>query len=352
MVLLFPKMITKSNLKKMLEVSLSEYKIYAPQKSKGDFEFLPLESVDSIAFEFDRTRMSAKSIFIIPEQTMMTASRIVGAPKAVELDKAPQILFGARPCDIEALNLLDDVFFSGSYVDSYYQNERDRTMVIGLRCLEKCRTCFCGTMGSHDPKKGYDIMLTELSEDEYLVEAGTFKGQKLIRDHVNLMVDTQQHDKKAIISVMNHIAETFKSDIPMVGFRGIMDLNWHDELWKKYEEICLSCGQCVLVCPTCWCFDVKEEVAADPMDPGNINKTARVRRWTACLFTDFHTVTGGHVFKPTVAHRLEQYYNHKLKGISEKYGVWGCVGCGRCVSTCPVNIDIRESLKSIRGVES
>ncbi len=336
----------------MLDVSLSEYKIFAPQKSKGDFEFLPLESVDSIAFDFDRTRMSAKGIFIIPEQTLMTASRTEGKPKVVDLDNSPQILFGARPCDIEAINLVDDVFFSATYVDTYYKNERERTLIIGLRCLEECRTCFCGTMGSQDPKKGYDIMLTELSEGRFLIEAGTFKGERLIRKHNGLMVDTQEHDRKTIIAVMNHIAETFKSEIPMVGFRSIMDLNWHDELWKKYEEICLSCGQCVLVCPTCWCFDVKEELAVDPMDPGNIDKTARIRRWTACLFTDFHTVAGGHVFKPTVAHRLEQYYNHKLKGISEKYGVWGCVGCGRCISTCPVNIDIRESLKSMRGVES
>ena len=117
----------------MLDVSLSEYKIFAPQKSKGDFEYLLLESVDSIAFEFDRTRLSAKSIFIIPEQTMMTASRTEGNPKVVDPDTGPQILFGARPCDIEALNLLDDVFFSAAYIDTYYKNERDRTLIIGLR---------------------------------------------------------------------------------------------------------------------------------------------------------------------------------------------------------------------------
>ena len=117
----------------MLEVSLSEYKIYAPQKSKGDFEYLPLESVDSInsiAFEFDRTRLSAKNIFIIPEQTLMTASRTEGKPKVTDLDTSPQILFGARPCDIEALNLTDDVFFSAAYVDTYYKNERERTLII------------------------------------------------------------------------------------------------------------------------------------------------------------------------------------------------------------------------------
>ncbi|MHA1228538.1 MAG: 4Fe-4S dicluster domain-containing protein [Candidatus Hodarchaeales archaeon] len=348
---MIPKKISKSNLKELVNQMLSEYKIYAPQHFKGDFDYLPLKNSDDIAFEFDRTRMSAKGIFLMPEQTMMTASRTKGDPKVVELSSEPQILFGARPCDITAINLLDDVF-SQNYVDPYYKNERNRTIIIGMRCKDKCRTSFCGTMGSYDPKKGYDLMLTALKDDEvFLVETGSFKGEKIVRSHSNLFEDISNEDRTEVVDVMNYISKTFTPDVPMTGFRAIMELNWNEELWDKYNEICLSCGQCVFVCPTCWCFDVKEKVAVDPSDPGNIDKTGRIRRWTACLLKDFHTVAGGHVFKPTVASRLEMYYNHKLKGVSEKYGVWGCVGCGRCVSTCPVGIDIRESLNVLRGVE-
>jgi len=329
---------------------LSEYLIFAPQLFKSDYDFLPLKDVDAISFDFDRTRMSAKSIFLIPEQTMMTASRTQGNADIVKLDKRPQILFGARPCDITAINLFDRVFLE-NYVDPYYQNERERTVIVGIRCKEKCRTCFCGTMGSHDPKTGFDLMLTELENNDFLVESGSSKGEKMIRSNSPLFGNLTNENKQTFITVMNQINSIFTPDVPMVGSRSLMEYSWQDELWKKYEEICLSCGQCVFVCPTCWCFDVKEKIAADDSDPGNIDKTARVRRWTACLLKDFHTVSGGHVFKPKVADRLEMYYNHKLKGVSEKYGVWGCVGCGRCVSTCPVGIDIRDSLKTLRGEE-
>ncbi|MHA1450700.1 MAG: 4Fe-4S dicluster domain-containing protein [Candidatus Hodarchaeales archaeon] len=346
---MIPKIITKSNLKKILEKMLSDHVIYAPQRINGDFDYLPLKDVEDIAFDFDRTRMSAKGIFLKPEQKLMTASRLNGKPRASDLDSTTQVLFGARPCDISAINLLDKVF-TETYLDIYYVNERERTLIIGMRCSEKCRTCFCGTMDAHDPKTGYDIMLTEIDDECYLMEAGTLTGERVIRKASTLYRDAGKDDRTKIIDIMNKIDKTFSPDVSTSGFRAILELEPHEEIWQKYQDTCLACGQCTFVCPTCWCFDVKEEVAA--LVDGDIDKTARKRYWTSCVFQEFHKVAGGHVFKPTIGSRHEFYYNHKLKGIPEKYGVWGCVGCGRCVSTCPVNLDIRETLKSLRGVEA
>jgi len=204
-------------------------------------------------------------------------------------------------------------------------------------------------MDSNNPLTGYDIMLTEMDTGEILIQAGSDNGEKLFRGSRHLTRQSSEEDQSLILKTFKKITETFTPDIPTTGLKAIIDLGRTEFLWKKYEKICLSCGQCVFVCPTCWCFDVKEIVGADETDFGNLDKTARIRRWASCLYKDYHTVSGGHIFMPTVASRLENYYKHKLRGIPEKFGVWGCVGCGRCVSTCPVGIDIRESLKELTG---
>jgi NAD-dependent dihydropyrimidine dehydrogenase PreA subunit len=282
----------------------------------------------------------------------MTASISRGKPKAVIPKVEAKIIFGVRPCDITALNLFDRVF-SGKYPDPYYWAQRDEHLIIGMRCIEKCRTSFCGTMDSYGPKTGYDIMITKFDEKQYLVEGDSEKGRLLIVESESLFEEIADKNLDLINKVFQKIGDIFQPDHHRVGFRALINIgNLGRKLHKEYGEICLSCGQCTFVCPTCWCFNVYESVSADPADFGNIDKTSRTRQWTSCLLKQFHTVSGDppHVFKRNVSSRLEVWYDHKLKGITKHYGVYGCVGCGRCYSSCPVGIDVRESLSVLTGV--
>lgn len=346
-----PRIITKSNLLTWLNDLAQKFPLIAPKHINNDFDFKKVANSSEIAFEYDRTRMSLKEFFLKPEERLSTASASKGGSIVVPFDQEKQIVFGARPCDITALNLTDNVFVT-DFHDPYYTSRRESTLIMGFRCKEKCRTCFCGTMDSHKPLNGYDIMITELTEETFLIQGGSLAGEALIRQYSKLSRSSNESDRDLILTTFANIDSVFTPEIPTSGLKAIVDLGHTEFLWKKYEDICLSCGQCVFVCPTCWCFDVKEVVGADESDFGNIDKTARIRRWASCLYQEFHTVSGGHIFMPTVGSRLENYYKHKLRGIPEKFGVWGCVGCGRCVSTCPVGIDIRESLKELTGVNN
>lgn len=349
---MIPRIISKENLNEWLSQLSKEYPLIAPifSERENDFEYEKVDNIENIAFDFDRTRLSLKQLFLKPEEILFSASLSSGNPTPVKYEEERQVVFAARPCDITALNLLDKVFGQEPYPDPYYLSQRDRTIIIGLRCTKKCRTCFCGTMDSFDPLEGFDLMLTPLPTGNYLVESGTGFGKQILRKYDSLMRKAGSEDRSLVLTTFKAIEASFTPHIPTTGIRVVMELSLNESLWKKYGEICLACGSCVFVCPTCWCFDVKEKVAADPTDPGNVDKTVRYRRWTSCLYREFHSVSGGHVFKPHVSSRLENYYNHKMKGVHEQFGVWGCVGCGRCVSACPVGIDVRESLKEITGV--
>jgi ferredoxin len=341
-----PKIITKEGMKKWLHDLSQNYPIIAPIRHEDNFDFEFIHDINEIAFDYDRTRMSAKSFFFQPEEKLWVASMTNGQPVYLEPEPEPKILFGMRPCDITALALFDQVF-SKDFYDPYYAHQREQIITIGIRCKENCRTGFCGTMHSYNPMNGYDLMLTELSDSKYIIESGTLKGLNLL-DYEYFTAVTDE-DNKLIKEAFNTIKETFHEEDDLVGIRTFVDLEVPQDMLDKYGDICLSCGQCSFVCPTCWCFNVHEDVGADPEDFGNLDKTVRTRQWTSCLYTEFHTVSGQppHTFKKTTSSRIEAYYKHKLRGVTEKFGVLGCVGCGRCFQSCPVGIDPKETVKAV-----
>ena len=341
-----PKLINKIKIKNWLNDLSKDFTIVAPIKNGDNFDFHIIEDINDIAFDFDRTRMSAKSFFFIPEEELWVASMTNGSPLSTEPEPDLKVIFGLRPCDISALTLFDDVF-SKDYNDPYFSRQREQNITIGLRCLEQCSTGFCGTMNSYNPMKGYDIMLTELPNTNYLVEIGSIKG-KNITDFEYFTSPTNT-DETIIKIAFQKIDETFKDDIGIVGIRTIMDLDIPQDMLDKYGEVCLSCGQCSFVCPTCWCFNIKDEFKLDSSDIGNLDNIKRTRSWTSCLYKEFHSISGAppHVFKKTNSSRIEAYYKHKLRGVSEKYGVLGCVGCGRCFQSCPVGINPKATIETI-----
>ena len=174
---MIPRIISQDALKEWVNQLTAQFRVYAPVQDKGDYEYVKILNSDEIAFDFDRTRMSIKGFFLKPEEILSSASASEGKSVASSIDTEKTIIFGARPCDITALNLTDEVFVK-DFHDPYYMKRREAALIVGIRCIEKCRTCFCGTMGSHNPLFGYDIMLTELESGDFLIEGGSIEGER------------------------------------------------------------------------------------------------------------------------------------------------------------------------------
>jgi ferredoxin len=338
------QIINKQNLLAWLDEMATHHPLIAPISDNDNYVFAEVSSSKEIAFDYDKTKKSLKEFLLKPEEVLMTASLTEGKAKPAPMDETMKILFGARPCDITALELFDQVF-SEDYNDPYYFSHRKNTVILGLNCLNLCKDGFCGITNSFTPKKGYDIMFTELLGEKYLVESGSLTGEKLIQQSMKTE-ELKEGDKSLILQTFKSINWNLSNNKSLVGINSIIAID-HQALWEEYGEKCLACNLCTSVCPTCWCFTVHERIAVTADDLSDLSKTEKYRHWTSCLFKDYHTVSGGHVFNPTTASRLEFYYKHKFKGIPEKFGVLGCVGCGRCVSACPVGIDIRESIERI-----
>lgn len=344
------KTIKKSKLRHWLNDLALDYPLIAPVRKGDTYDFQEIKNVKNVALEFDRTRLSPKNLFFIPEQRLWVASMTNGSPVYIEPESNKRILFGVRPCDISALNLLDKVF-KKDYFDPYYFRQREDIITIGMRCNERCEQGFCGIMNSYHPSNGYDIFLTDLDEENYLVEIGSSKGNDIVDfEYFNNLTEA---DKLQYKKVFQDIDQTFAEDISIDELRTNLKFQISDNLLNEYEEICLSCGQCSFVCPTCWCFNVKDEVGADSDDFGNLDKVARTRNWTSCLYKEYHSISGNppHVFKKTTKSRIEAYYNHKLRGVLEKFGTFGCVGCGRCFQSCPVGIHPKKTVETILEVK-
>jgi sulfhydrogenase subunit beta (sulfur reductase) len=262
-------------------------------------------------------------------------------PSAEELPK--KVIFGLHPCDIHALLIMDN-FHSLHYVDPYYRDRRERTAVIGLSCFPDDR-CFCKATNTHYTEKGFDLFLTDLG-DFYILWIGSSLGDDMVRECPELVNEEVTHDDlEKYIAWRKRRESNFKLKLDFTGMPSIMELSYESPLWDELGEKCLSCGACTIVCPTCPCFNVIDEV-----DMGG-DTGERTRHWDSCMFREYSMVAGGHNFREARAERLKLRFTHKLQAFVGAFGESACVGCGRCIGTCPVDIDIQTVAKNLKGEE-
>jgi ferredoxin len=265
------------------------------------------------------------------EQGMVFAGAIEGAKESV--------LFGVRPCDAHSFVLLDMLFDQEKYRDPFYVDKREKTTVISLACVHPpYTTCFCTSVdGSPTASDGADILLTEIGTD-YLAEFITAKGEKLLKYFADApkVDDKAQAAKKAIAE---KAVQEIKSHIPAKAVKPILDVNFENPFWNTIHQKCLACGTCTYLCPTCHCFDISDEVKG--------NDGIRLRNWDSCMYPLFTKETSGHNPRPSQKERWRQRAMHKFKYFVDNFNAIACVGCGRCVMYCPVNIDIRKIVEDI-----
>jgi formate hydrogenlyase subunit 6/NADH:ubiquinone oxidoreductase subunit I len=256
-------------------------------------------------------------------------------------DPVPKYAFlGARSCDLHAIEIQDRVFLNGPYLDPHYQARREPAFIIGVNCSQAASTCFCSSMKT-GPKAtfGFDLALTELPET-FLVEVATDRGLALMAGIPSR--DANDNDLANAAQVVRQTESQIQRRLDTADLPQLLYDNPEHPRWDDVAGRCLSCTNCTMVCPTCFCHSIEDVPDLDGQ------RSDRVRQWDSC-FNHEHAHTAGGNARPEIRSRYRQWLTHKLASWIDQYGVSGCVGCGRCITWCPVAIDITEEVAAIRG---
>jgi len=323
-----------------LEGLAAGYRIFVPVKD-GDFHsFKSLGEGKSPDFNYQNTRLSPKSL-VYPQSERMFECSLDGNDaeasilKETAKDYSPQAIVGIRPCDAHGFQIVKLNFDNPEYKDPWWVEHFESTVLIGLGCNEPCSTCFCTSVGGGPFNEDVlDVMLYDIGEaflakgitkngEEFLnkAEGGTPAGKTALKDAEALATSASKKTNAGVST--GKLKDKVTNELFDAPF------------WNDVAFACLNCGTCTFLCPTCWCFDIQDEVYAKKGD--------RIRNWDSCMFPLFTLHGSGHNPKDTKLQRVRQRFMHKLKYYVDKYdkGVQ-CSGCGRCVRYCPVNIDIRR----------
>jgi ferredoxin len=332
------KRITPEALATWLDILTQRTAVIAPRLVEHEILYRPVASSDEIQFDFERAALSPKSFFLPETQVIFEIER--GNQGVTLAEPAPgreQVIFGIRPCDARGLQVLDALLLEHAPADVYYAERREKTILIGLACPRLWEGCFCTSLGgAPDSTTALDLMLYE-EESGYLLLELTGKGSALLEG-----LQAEDVDRETPVSEAS--AERVPV-LPPEAWPGLFD----DLYWRRLAERCLSCHACTYVCPTCRCFDVRDDTVA--AGPGYAH-IRRLRAWDSCMASAYRRIAGGHNPRPVTAQRLRNRYYCKFCYSPLDFGVVACVGCGRCIAVCPVGIDITEMLAHLPSLQS
>jgi ferredoxin len=301
---------------------------------------------DDALFGFVVGPQSWKQFLHPPTETLWTARKDEqGILIAAGRSDAQKLAFiGVRACELHAIAIQDRVLLDGPYRDAGYGLRRRDAFLVAVNCAEAGGTCFCASMGT-GPKAdaGFDLALTELIDPvrhEFLVEVGSESGGAVLEKLPHR--SASDADVAAASAVTARAASAMGRKLETEGLKELLQGNLTHPRWDQVAERCLTCGNCTMVCPTCFCTTVENH--SDLLG----SSAERVRKWDSCFTMDFSHIHGGGV-RQTGSSRYRQWITHKLANWIDQFGTSGCVGCGRCITWCPVGIDITEEAAAIRA---
>ncbi len=317
------------------------------RQEPGRYRLEPRE--DGALFGFAVGPQSWKRFLHPAAETLWTAHKTGdGFTIAPAQEPAPKLAFlGARACELNAIAVQDRVLCDGPYHDAAYAARRANVFIVALNCSHAGGSCFCVSMDS-GPKAeaGFDLSLTELLDGkhhQFLAEAGSEAGAALLAELPHEPV-TAAHLAAAEAIVANTARQMGRS-LDTDGLKELLQANPNHPRWEETAARCLACGNCTMVCPTCFCVTVEDRSSLDGAS------AERVKKWDSCFTLDFSYVHGGSV-RNSGSSRYRQWMTHKLANWIDQFGTLGCVGCGRCITWCPVGIDITEEAAAIRAAQS
>ncbi len=339
------------------------YLCLGPVLQDGAIQYLPVTGIDDLSagmevvqapavyhvrpgvgerlFSWSNGPQGLKPILFPPSEPLwqvdLDSSGKLNFSQTVE-DAGPIAVLGVRACDLAALKLQDQHFLNQGAEDPQYKKRRESLLLIGVDCTHPSDTCFCVSTGDGpDVRTGFDLALSELN-DGFILRAGTDRGRELLQQ-LEPVTATDDQLQQVIVQTQEAIDSQKRklpdSDLP----QQLFDRMEHSH-WQIVAESCTACGSCTSVCPTCFCFSEYSETSLDG------SGSQQMREWSSC-FTPGHSTFCGHPVRADIASRYRQWVTHKMAGWHQQFGRSGCVGCGRCISWCPVGIDITKEVAKV-----
>lgn len=336
--------IAKDKIDSLFELIGSKQPLYLPvDNNSGKADFAKWQKGTKLSEKLKTTR-SAKDFFFPKTEHLVSYEMSGKEVKVVDPRKEIEdfVIFGVRACDARGFTAIDNVYLNMNPVDSYYKNRREHGTVIVLACNEPAKTCFCSTFGidASLAKPAGDVSCW-LADGKYYFEANTDKGKAFVENAKSVLEDA---DTSAVEACRKDIAEKVEklpfAHLDLSKFQGKDMLKiFNSKIWDKVSEPCVGCGTCTYVCPTCMCFDVRDFATS--------NGVRQIRCWDSCMYNDFTQMAAENP-RHTQKERSRQRFMHKLMYYPMAHdGMFSCVGCGRCVENCPVNMNIVKVIKAV-----
>lgn len=335
------KVLEKDVYKDFVKTLISKYEFIGPKKKDSAVhDFVPIKNISELDTNYIKTTIPPAKKLLFPSFEKLVSYEVGEKIKITPVNESSEkILFGINAWDINGMNFLDR-FFSTNFIDDNYMEKRKKLFVIGMDS-EPSETNFSPSMGAEYAKDGFDIYFTELRK-KYFVRIATPKGNEMIESYIKVK-DASAEDFKEFDKYMDNYRMKFKLSVDIKSFYDNFESIYNDEgFWKKVAKNCYSCGSCNLVCPTCFCFNVRDDMEINQI------KGSKIREWDSCMIPEYGLVAGGHNFRPNKENRLKQRYRCKLKTFLDKFGSYACVGCGRCIEACMARINIAEDINSVK----
>ncbi|MCL2111297.1 MAG: 4Fe-4S dicluster domain-containing protein [Clostridiales bacterium] len=318
-------MISKAEILKMLAELMKDATVFAPASNGKKLDYMPVRNVEDIVFGDDIPYKSPKEIFFPRTEKIITFK---DGDAEAEISTEKYVLFGARPCDLEALDIMRKVFTEGRFKDPFFEERYNNTLIIGVGCVDKKPGCFCD---ERETDMGYsdkcDLFLgAQGAEDYFQALHLSEKGRETLGRYIDGLRTFQNtgHEFKP--------AHTLSIDATEEELFDKID-------WESLVETCQGCGMCTYICPTCHCFGFKD------VDEGGC--ASRYRNWDSCMFPKFTLHASGHNPREERHERYRQRFAHKYLYVKKNFGAVACTGCGRCVRACPAGVNIKAIAEKI-----
>jgi ferredoxin len=307
-----------------------------------------IDRPDQALFGYNLPSDSWKQYLFPPRTLLWSAARINGSFSVHQPATEPPryALLGVRACELAAIGIQDRVF-DGDHPDPHYSSVRERLFIVGVNCVQAGGTCFCASMGTGpELSDGYDLVLTELvdaDEHRFLIRSGSDAGSEMLRRLP--LAPAEPADCSQADRLIANAADRMGRALDTSNIKELLYSNAEHPRWDNVASRCLLCSNCAMVCPTCFCSTTEDRPSLDGASAD------RWRTWDSCFSIDYSYIHGGAIRSSAKA-RYRQWMTHKLATWIDQFGTSGCVGCGRCITWCPVGIDVTQEVQAIRTEEA